>query len=45
VDTAIGPLVLRTGGRVTQRVGDAVHVGWDARDLHVFDAASEARIG
>jgi len=45
VDTAIGSLVLRTGGRVTQRVGDSVRVAWDARDLHVFDAASEARIG
>jgi multiple sugar transport system ATP-binding protein len=45
VDTAIGSLVLRTGGRVTQRVGDSVRVAWDARDLHVFDAASEVRIG
>ncbi len=45
VDTAMGSLVLRTGGRVTQRVGDPVHVAWDARDLHVFDAATEARIG
>jgi multiple sugar transport system ATP-binding protein len=45
VDTAIGPLVLRTGGRVAQRVGDAVHVAWDARELHVFDAESERRVG
>ena len=45
VDTPMGSLVLRTGGRVTQRVGDTVHVAWDARDLHVFDAAIEARIG
>jgi multiple sugar transport system ATP-binding protein len=45
VDTAVGTLVLRTGGRVTQRVGDQVHVAWDARDLHVFDATGGARIG
>ncbi|MGY4827550.1 ABC transporter ATP-binding protein [Sphaerotilaceae bacterium SBD11-9] len=45
VDTALGPLVLRTGGRVPHQVGDAVHVAWEARDLHVFDAASERRIG
>ena len=45
VDTAIGPLVLRTGGRVPQRVGDAVHVAWDAQDLHVFDAATDRRLG
>jgi multiple sugar transport system ATP-binding protein len=45
VETAMGNLVLRTGGRVAQRVGDRVNVAWDARDLHLFDAASEARIG
>jgi multiple sugar transport system ATP-binding protein len=45
VETAMGNLVLRTGGRVTQRIGDNVHVAWDARDLHVFNAATEARIG
>jgi len=45
VDTSVGTLVLRTGGRVTQRVGDQVHVAWDARDLHVFDATGGARIG
>jgi multiple sugar transport system ATP-binding protein len=45
IDTAVGTLVLRTGGRVTQRVGDQVHVAWDARDLHVFDATGGARIG
>jgi multiple sugar transport system ATP-binding protein len=45
VDTAMGPLVLRTGGHVVQRVGEPVHVSWEARDLHVFDAATEARIG
>jgi len=45
VETPMGKLVLRTGGHVTQRVGDNVFVGWEARDLHVFDTATEARIG
>jgi multiple sugar transport system ATP-binding protein len=45
VDTALGPIVLRVAGHVPQRVGDGVHLSWDARDLHVFDAVSEARIG
>ncbi len=45
IDTALGPIVLRVAGHVSQRVGDSVHLSWDARDLHVFDAVSEARIG
>ena len=45
VETPIGPLVLRTGGRVTHQVGETVHVAWDARDLHVFDGVSERRVG
>jgi multiple sugar transport system ATP-binding protein len=45
VDTALGPIVLRVAGHVSQRVGDGVHLSWDARDLHVFDKSSEARIG
>jgi multiple sugar transport system ATP-binding protein len=45
VDTVMGAIVLRVAGRVVQRVGDAVHLSWDARDLHVFDAATQARIG
>jgi multiple sugar transport system ATP-binding protein len=45
VDTAVGPLVLRTGGKVAQKVGDTVHVAWDTADLHLFDAASDVRIG
>jgi multiple sugar transport system ATP-binding protein len=45
VETPMGKLVLRTGGHVTQRIGDNVFVGWDARDLHVFDTATEARVG
>jgi multiple sugar transport system ATP-binding protein len=45
VDTVMGAIVLRVAGRVSQRVGEAAHLSWDARDLHVFDAATQARIG
>jgi multiple sugar transport system ATP-binding protein len=44
VDTAMGAVVLRVAGRIAQRVGDTVHLGWDARDLHLFDAETNARI-
>jgi multiple sugar transport system ATP-binding protein len=45
VDTAVGPVVVRVPGKVTQGVGDTVHLSWGARDVHLFDKASEARIG
>ena len=45
VDTPMGAMVLRVAGQVAQRVGDNVHLRWDAADLHVFDTATEARIG
>jgi len=45
VDTPLGGLVSRVAGTVTQRVGDVVNLNWDARDLHLFDTATEARIG
>ena len=45
VDTPLGSLVSRVAGTVTQRVGDVVNLSWDARDLHLFDTATEARIG
>ena len=45
VDTAMGSLVLRMAGRITQRVGDRVHLTWDERDLHLFNAQTGARIG
>jgi len=45
VDTPLGSLVSRVAGTVTQRVGDLVNLNWDARDLHLFDTATEARIG
>jgi multiple sugar transport system ATP-binding protein len=44
VDTPLGSLVVRVPGRVTQTVGDAVHLTWSEADVHLFDAASEARI-
>jgi len=45
VDTPLGSLVSRVAGTVTQRVGDVVNLNWEARDLHLFDTATEARIG
>ena len=45
VATAMGNVVLRVAGRVAQRVGDPVHLRWDARDLHLFNAETEARVG
>jgi len=45
VDTPIGSLVSRVAGTVTQRVGDVVHLHWEPRDLHLFDTATDARIG
>ncbi|CAN5351228.1 ABC transporter ATP-binding protein [soil metagenome] len=45
VETAIGSVVLRVAGHVKERVGDTVQLTWDARDLHVFDAAGGARVG
>jgi len=45
VDTPLGSLVSRVAGTVTQRVGDVVNLNWDARDLHLFDTATDARVG
>ena len=35
VDTALGSMVLRVVGRVTQRTGDSVHLVWDPRHASV----------
>jgi multiple sugar transport system ATP-binding protein len=44
VDTSLGRIVLRVAGQVEQRIGDAVHLQWDARDLHLFHADTGARV-
>ena len=45
VDTAIGAFTVRVAGSFAQRVGDPVAVSWLASHSHLFDAASERRIG
>ncbi len=45
VDTAVGPLTARVPGNVHQRVGDAVHLRWQAEAAHLFDQGSELRLG
>ncbi|MEY4765715.1 MAG: sugar transporter ATPase [Pseudomonadota bacterium] len=44
VDTAVGDLVVRVPGHVSQAVGDNVWLSWDTRAVHLFDAKTEARI-
>jgi len=38
-------VVVRVPGKVTQGVGDTVHLAWGSHDVHLFDKATEARIG
>jgi multiple sugar transport system ATP-binding protein len=45
VDTAVGMLTLRVPGYMTSKVGDAVHVKWNAEATHLFDGESGKRIG
>jgi len=45
VDTAVGMLTLRVPGYMTSKVGDAVHVKWNAEASHLFDGESGKRIG
>ncbi|MCM5678392.1 ABC transporter ATP-binding protein [Schlegelella sp. S2-27] len=45
VETALGMVTARVPGKVTQRVGDRVHLGWAARDAHLFDRHTEQRVG
>jgi multiple sugar transport system ATP-binding protein len=45
VDTALGTLTARVPGTLTQRAGDHVMLNWSATHSHLFDAASERRVG
>jgi multiple sugar transport system ATP-binding protein len=45
VETPVGPLTVRVPGTLAQRPGDPVHLAWPAAQSHLFDAASERRIG
>ena len=44
VDTAVGKLVARVPGKVSEAVGERVFLRWLAADAHLFDARSEQRI-
>ncbi|HEX4509493.1 MAG TPA: sn-glycerol-3-phosphate ABC transporter ATP-binding protein UgpC [Burkholderiaceae bacterium] len=45
VETAIGALTLRVPGLLPAKVGEEVHVAWAPEAVHLFDAASEQRLG
>ncbi len=45
VDTAVGTLTARVPGSLAHRVGAHVLVSWASTQTHLFDAASERRIG
>jgi len=45
VETAVGNLTLRVPGYMVAKVGDAVHVKWSPEAVHLFDAATDKRIG
>jgi multiple sugar transport system ATP-binding protein len=45
VDSAMGRLMLRVPGRLRQRVGDTVRLHWQPGQVHLFDAATEQRLG
>jgi len=44
VDTAVGQLTVRVPGNPGQRVGERVHLQWQAENAHVFDAKTELRV-
>src|SRR5213593_4232620 len=44
VDTAVGKLVARVPGKVTEAVGERVFLRWSAADAHLFDAKTEQRV-
>ena len=45
VETAVGNLTLRVPGYMAAKIGDAVHVKWAPDAVHLFDAATDKRIG
>jgi ABC-type sugar transport systems, ATPase componen ts len=45
IDTALGTLTARVPGTLAQRAGDHVMLNWSAAHSHLFDAASERRVG
>ena len=45
VETRVGLLTLRVPGLLHANVGDNVHVQWAPGAVHLFDAASEKRLG
>ena len=45
VETALGNVTARVPGKVSQRVGDRVFLGWAPRDAHLFDRNTERRVG
>ena len=45
VDTGAGKLTAGGPGVLQARVGDAVHLQWQADQSHVFDRASGVRLG
>ncbi|PXW98145.1 multiple sugar transport system ATP-binding protein [Sphaerotilus hippei] len=44
LDTAVGPLVARVPGKVTQRVGDRLHLAWSPTQVHLFDGENQQRL-
>ncbi len=45
VDTAAGQMTARVPGHFRQQVGERVHLQWSPVHAHLFDAASEKRVG
>jgi len=45
VETAVGNLTLRVPGYMAAKIGDAVHVKWAPEAVHLFDGATDKRIG
>jgi len=44
LDTAVGKLVARLPGRIAQKLGQRVTLGWETTQVHLFDAASGNRL-